>query len=146
MKLQQKRSKDSASCGRVDDQIKEAVDAVKRFSAETVEDRLAAIKPLFTELYLRLKPHIDWKTVDYAVRGDLRRSFGEPLRVDRGGLNTKFFGVQREHMARCWARLLDFGGTLEAVVSFEDLGARRSHPLWGDDFRSGAFGSKRLPR
>jgi len=72
---------------RVDDQIKEALDTVKRFSAEAVEDRLAAIKPLFTELYLRLRPHIDWKTVDYAIRGDLRRFLS--LRVDRG-LNMKF--------------------------------------------------------
>jgi DNA repair exonuclease SbcCD ATPase subunit len=72
---------------RVDDQLKEALDTVKRFSAEAVEDRLAAIKPLFTELYSRLRPHIDWRSVDYSIRGDVRRFLS--LRVDRG-LNMKF--------------------------------------------------------
>jgi chromosome segregation protein len=72
---------------RVDDRLKEAQDAATRFSAEAVEERLAAIKPLFTELYLRLRPHIDWKTVNYAVRGDLRKFLS--LRVD-DGLNMKF--------------------------------------------------------
>lgn len=71
----------------VDNQIKEAADAVKRYSAEAVEERLAAIRPLFTELYLRLRPHVDWRGVSYAVRGDLRKFLS--LRIDNG-LNMKF--------------------------------------------------------
>jgi len=72
---------------RVDDELKEGLDAVRRLSAEAVEERLAAIKPLFSELYLRLRPHVDWKRVDFAVRGDLRKFLS--LRVDHG-LNMKF--------------------------------------------------------
>jgi NAD-dependent SIR2 family protein deacetylase len=72
---------------RIEDQIREATLSLKRIGAEAVEERLAAIKPLFTELYLRLRPHIDWKDVSYAVRGDVRKFLS--LRVDEN-LNLKF--------------------------------------------------------
>ena len=79
--------KQLAKARRVEEQIKEASATLKRIGAEAVEERLAAIRPLFTELYLRLRPHTDWKTVSYAVRGDVRRFLS--LRVDED-LNLKF--------------------------------------------------------
>jgi chromosome segregation protein len=72
---------------RVEEQIKDAVDTLKRIGAEAVEERLAAIRPLFIELYVRLRPHIDWKNISYAVRGDVRKFLS--LRVD-DDLNIKF--------------------------------------------------------
>lgn len=72
---------------RIEEQIKEATASLKRIGAEAVEERLAAIKPLFTELYVRLRPHIDWKNVNYSVRGDVRKFLS--LRVD-DDLNLKF--------------------------------------------------------
>lgn len=117
---------------RVDDQLKETLDEVKRFSAEAVEDRLAAIKPLFTELYLRLRPHIDWRRVDYSIRGDLRRFLS--LRVDRG-LNMKFLfssGQRRAAglaflisvaLSRPWSRLgaLVFDDPIQHVDDFRAI-------------------------
>ena len=76
-----------ARARRVEEQIKDAVDTLRRVSAEAVEERLAAIRPLFGELYLRLRPHIDWKGINYAIRGDVRKSLS--LRVE-DDLNIKF--------------------------------------------------------
>jgi chromosome segregation protein len=72
---------------RAADQIEEATRTLKRLSAEAVEERLAAIKPLFTELYFRLRPHMDWRSITYAIRGDVRKFLS--LRVDEN-LNLKF--------------------------------------------------------
>jgi chromosome segregation protein len=79
--------KQATKLRRVEDHVKEATATLKRIGYEAVEERLAAIKPLFTELYLRLRPHIDWKTVTYAIRGDVRKFLS--LRVE-DGLNLKF--------------------------------------------------------
>jgi chromosome segregation protein len=107
--------KQIAKISRIGDQIKEAMASLKRIAAEAVEERLAAIKPLFNELYLRLRPHIDWKTVDYAVRGDVRKFLS--LRVD-DDLNLKFIfssGQRRATglaflisvaLSRPWSRLI----------------------------------------
>jgi chromosome segregation protein len=48
-------------------------DAVRRAAHEIVEDRLSSISPLLTELYQRLRPHIDWRQIEYRLRGDVRR-------------------------------------------------------------------------
>jgi chromosome segregation protein len=47
--------------------------SVKRVSAEIIDERLAQISPLLNELYQRLRPHADWRTIDYSIRGDVRR-------------------------------------------------------------------------
>jgi len=47
--------------------------AVKRVSAEIIDERLAQISPLLNELYQRLRPHADWRTIDYRIRGDVKR-------------------------------------------------------------------------
>jgi chromosome segregation protein len=53
--------------------VKAAVDAIRRIEGEIIEERLAALGPLLEELYLRLRPHIDWPEIRYHIRGDVRR-------------------------------------------------------------------------
>ncbi len=52
--------------------------SVKRVSAEIIDERLAQISPLLNELYQRLRPHADWRTIDYSIRGDVRRFLTRP--------------------------------------------------------------------
>ncbi|MET3791893.1 AAA family ATPase [Aquamicrobium terrae] len=94
--------------------------AVKRVSAEIIDESLAQISPLLNELYQRLRPHADWRTIDYSIRGDVKRFLS--LKVG-DGLNPQFVfssGQRRAaglafllsvHLARAWtpwrALLLD---------------------------------------
>ena len=91
-----------------------AAAAIKRVSGELVDERLAELSPLLTELYARLKPHVDWPTVSYLMRGDVRRFLS--LRVG-DGLNPRFIfsnGQRRAaglafllavHLSRSWCNL-----------------------------------------
>lgn len=88
--------------------------SVKRVSAEIIDERLAQISPLLNELYQRLRPHADWRTIDYSIRGDVRRFLS--LKVG-DGLNPQFVfssGQRRAaglafllsvHLARAWTPL-----------------------------------------
>lgn len=88
--------------------------SVKRVSAEIIDERLAQISPLLNELYQRLRPHADWRTIDYNIRGDVRRFLS--LKVGNG-LNPQFVfssGQRRAaglafllsvHLARGWTPL-----------------------------------------
>lgn len=88
--------------------------SVRRVSAEIIDERLAQISPLLNELYQRLRPHADWRTIDYSIRGDVRRFLS--LRVG-DGLNPQFVfssGQRRAaglafllsvHLARAWTPL-----------------------------------------
>ncbi|MGL6519413.1 AAA family ATPase [Aeromonas encheleia] len=88
--------------------------SVKRVSAEIIDERLAQISPLLNELYQRLRPHADWHTIDYSIRGDVRRFLS--LKVGNG-LNPQFVfssGQRRAaglafllsvHLARAWTPL-----------------------------------------
>lgn len=88
--------------------------SVKRVSAEIIDERLAQISPLLNELYQRLRPHADWRTIDYSIRGDVRRFLS--LKVGNG-LNPQFVfssGQRRAaglafllsvHLARAWTPL-----------------------------------------
>ena len=85
--------------------------AVKRVNGEIIEERLAQISPLLNELYQRLRPHADWRTIDYRIRGDVRRFLS--LKVG-DSLNPQFVlssGQRRAaglafllsvHLARAW--------------------------------------------
>lgn len=87
---------------------------VRRIGAEIIDERLAQISPLLNELYQRLRPHTDWKTIDYSIRGDVRRFLS--LKVGEG-LNPQFVfssGQRRAvglafllsvHLARGWSPL-----------------------------------------
>ena len=61
--------------------------AVKRVNAEIIDEQLAQIRPLMNELYQRLRPHVNWREMDYRIRGDVRRFLS--LQVG-AGLNPQF--------------------------------------------------------
>lgn len=84
---------------------------VRSISGEIIDERLAQISPLLNELYQRLRPHFDWRSIEYSIRGDVRRFL--TLRVG-DGLNPQFVfssGQRRAaglafllsvHLARAW--------------------------------------------
>ncbi len=86
---------------------------VRRVSGEIIDERLAQISPLLNEIYQRLSPHPDWKSIDYGIRGDVKRYLS--LKVG-DGLNPQFVfssGQRRAaglafllsvHLSRAWAR------------------------------------------
>jgi chromosome segregation protein len=88
--------------------------AVRSISGEIIDERLAQISPLLNELYQRLRPHNSWKSIEYSIRGDLRRFLS--LKVG-DGLNPQFVfssGQRRAaglafllsvHLARAWTPL-----------------------------------------
>ncbi len=87
--------------------------AVLRVSGEIIDERLAQISPLLNELYQRLRPHADWRTIEYSIRGNVRRFLS--LKVG-DGLNPQFVfssGQRRAaglafllsvHLARAWTK------------------------------------------
>lgn len=84
---------------------------VRSISGEIIDERLAQISPLLNEIYQRLRPHHDWRSIEYSIRGDVRRFLS--LRVG-DGLNPQFVfssGQRRAaglafllsvHLARAW--------------------------------------------
>lgn len=50
-----------------------AANTINRISGEIVDEQLSVISPLLTELYTRLRPHIDWREINYRLRGDVRK-------------------------------------------------------------------------
>jgi chromosome segregation protein len=83
--------------------LREAERAIKRANGEVVDERLASISPLLSELYYRLRPHRDWRTIDYRIRGDVRRFLS--LRVG-DDLNPQFMFSSGERRAAGLAFLL----------------------------------------
>lgn len=92
--------------------IAKAMDrGVRSISGEIIDERLAQISPLLNELYQRLRPHFDWRSIEYSIRGDVRRFLS--LKVG-DGLNPQFVfssGQRRAaglafllsvHLARGW--------------------------------------------
>lgn len=77
--------------------------SVKRVSAEIIDERLAQISPLLNELYQRLRPHADWRTINYSIRGDVRRFLS--LKVG-DGLNPQFVFSSGQRRAAGLAFLL----------------------------------------
>lgn len=87
--------------------------SVRRSASEIVDERLARISPLLNEIYQRLRPHANWRSIDYSIRGDVRRFLSLKVGDD---LNPQFVfssGQRRAaglafllsvHMARPWAR------------------------------------------
>lgn len=87
--------------------------SVRRSAGEIIDERLALISPLLNELYQRLRPHSDWRNIDYSIRGDVRRLLS--LKVGKD-LNPQFVfssGQRRAaglafllsvHLARSWTK------------------------------------------
>lgn len=83
--------------------LEAAEKSVRRVNAEMVDERLASISPLLSELYYRLRPHQNWSEIDYAIRGDVRRFLS--LRVGEG-LNPQFIFSSGQRRAAGLAFLL----------------------------------------
>lgn len=87
---------------------------VRRVAGELVDERLAQLEPLLLELYGRLRPHVQWSSVGYKVRGDVMRFLR--LTVGESELNPRFMfssGQRRAlglafllsvHLATTWSR------------------------------------------
>lgn len=87
--------------------------SVRRSAGEIVDERLASISPLLNEIYQRLRPHANWRSIDYSIRGDVRRFLSLKVGDD---LNPQFVfssGQRRAaglafllsvHLARPWSR------------------------------------------
>ena len=77
-------------------------------------EQVAGLTPLLEELYIRLRPHVDWQKVGYHLRGDVRRFLS--LEVGEG-INPGFVfssGQRRVtglafllavHLSRTWCSL-----------------------------------------
>ena len=55
------------------ERLQGALSRVRRLAGELTEQRLAGIFPVLTEFYERLQPHPDWPSVEYRMRGDVRK-------------------------------------------------------------------------
>jgi chromosome segregation protein len=69
------------------EKCKRATKEIKRLVGEAIDEQLSELSPLITEIYKRLRPHVEWNSVGYHVRGDVRRM----LRFEVGeGINPSF--------------------------------------------------------
>lgn len=106
--------KKMTSAEEAEGQAKNAVGVIRRVSGDIVDERLAQLSPLISEIYFRLRPHLDWQDVNYHIRGDVRRFLS--FEVGKG-LNPSFLfssGQRRAaglsfllavHLSRQWCRL-----------------------------------------
>ena len=88
---------------------------VRRVAGELVDERLAQLEPLLIELYERLRPHVQWSTVGYRIRGDVKRFMR--LTVGEGELNPRFMFKQwpTESTWSCFSTFGPSGYHLEPV-------------------------------
>jgi len=92
----------------------EASRTVRRVAGALVDERLAQLEPLLIELYERLRPHVQWSTIGYKIRGDVKRFMR--LTVGDDELNPRFMfssGQRRAlglafllavHLSTTWSR------------------------------------------
>lgn len=102
-----------AKCQKAVEISKNIDHAVKRTTHEIVDERLALINPLLSELYKRLRPHSNWRDIEYHIRGDVRRFLSLVVGKD---LNPQFVfssGQRRAagiafllsvHLSRLWCK------------------------------------------
>lgn len=66
---------------------KKATKGIRSLLGELIDERLSELSPLIEELYKRLRPHVEWTSINYRLRGDVRRM----LSFEVGdGLNPSF--------------------------------------------------------
>jgi chromosome segregation protein len=91
-----------------------AEDTARRVSWEAVDDCMAALSPLLSELYFRLKPHVDYSEVRYRMRGDVKRFLSFAVGNDINPRFTFSSGQRRAlglafllavHLSRPWCKL-----------------------------------------
>lgn len=98
----------------IQEKAKSVLDTIQRIGREIVDEQLSEISPLLSEMFLRLRPHVDWRKVNYRLRGDIRGFLS--LTVGEN-LNPSFFfssGQRRVlglafllslHLATPWSKL-----------------------------------------
>jgi chromosome segregation protein len=103
-----------ASCERAIEQAKRIRRTAQVVAGEMVDERLATISPLLSELYRRLRPHTEWREIAYRMGGEVQRSLNLTVGDD---LNPQFIfssGQRRAaglafllavHLSRAWCRL-----------------------------------------
>lgn len=96
------------------DLANEIASVANRVSGEIVGERLAMLTPLFIELCERLRPHSEWREIDFRLRGDVMPFLSF---VVASGLNPRFVfssGQRRAlglaflfaiHLSRTWCKL-----------------------------------------
>src|SRR5262249_431572 len=77
---------------------------IRGVAGELVDERLAQLEPLLIELYERLRPHVQWSTIGYKVRGDVKRFMR--LTVGDDELNPRFMFSSGQRRALGLAFLL----------------------------------------
>ena len=87
---QQNREETQEELRHVRERAKQAEKVRKRLQSEEGKvhrDRIGKLAPLLTELYSRLRPHVDWKNLEPKVRGQIQLY----LRFDVDGNNPSLF-------------------------------------------------------
>lgn len=112
--------------------VENSIATMKRLSGEIVDEHLSELHPLLGELYIRFKPHIDWKEIKTILRGDVRKFLS--LQVGEGNNpNFMFSSGQRRcvgiafllalHLSRPWCKLntLIFDDPVQHIDDFRAL-------------------------
>ncbi len=93
---------------------KSSGDSIKRVAWEVVDERLASLSPLLSEMYVRLRPHMAYSDLIYRTRGDVKRFLSFSVGRDINPRFTFSSGQSRAlglafllsvHLARPWCRL-----------------------------------------
>jgi hypothetical protein len=93
---------------------KSAADSTRRVAWEIVDERLAALSPLLSEMYVRLRPHAAYVDLTYKMRGDVKRFLSFAVGQNINPRFTFSSGQRRAlglafllsvHLARPWSHL-----------------------------------------
>jgi chromosome segregation protein len=83
--------------------LKEAHKITRSLIGEIIDEQLSELSPLIEEIYRRLRPHVEWTSIKYRLRGDVRRM----LSFEVGdGLNPSFVFSSGQRRAAGLAFLL----------------------------------------
>ena len=96
------------------DRAKSLNDLAKAFPKEILEEQFETVMPLLKELYRRLRPHIDWREIDYSFGGRVMASLNFRVGEDKNPQFLFSSGQRRAtglafllavHLSRQWAKL-----------------------------------------
>jgi len=89
-------------------------DLAKAFPKEILEEQFETVMPLLKELYRRLRPHVDWREIDYSFGGRVMASLNFRVGDDKNPQFLFSSGQRRAtglafllavHLSRKWATL-----------------------------------------
>lgn len=97
--------------------VTEALHGVQTLAGTITQERLGSISPLLSDLYLRVRPHPDWRQLQHRMRGDVRMFLRLLVGTELNPINPRFVfssGQRRAaglafllavHLSRSWCRL-----------------------------------------